>query len=306
MKVVAIMNLLPFVLAVLSLLCWIPAPATAGAKILAWLVILTSVIVGYTSLLVAGHLARRREGGAQPLAARRLGGMPGEAAAMAAVAAAKTARAAGGGEGGRGGCRAVRGARPRRGRRLIGFGVATIFGKNLEHAVRRGAPASEASAKCRPRVRGHWRRLESGFTCAARNVRAPVCGLLGSARAQGSSRQPRCWARPISRRSCSSRRSTRSRGHRRSFRRDPRRRAGHPAHAGAARRRARRAAARTRHLDHPGRERRRRARGHARTTRTTSTSTATSRRPTGPPITRPATTRARRRRASPRRRRWSS
>ncbi len=38
------------------MLVWLPAPSSAGAKVIAWLWILLGVIIGYTTLLVNGHL----------------------------------------------------------------------------------------------------------------------------------------------------------------------------------------------------------------------------------------------------------
>ena len=96
LKVVAIVNLLPVVLAVVALLCWLPPPTSAGAKTLAWLMILTAVITTYSLLLVNGKLGDVIK--ANPNAALMTGW----------VAAAWTA--------------------------FIGYGVATIFGKNLEHS----------------------------------------------------------------------------------------------------------------------------------------------------------------------------
>jgi hypothetical protein len=44
------------VLAVLCLLVWMPGPATAGAKIFAWIVILFPVVVFALGLLGASHI----------------------------------------------------------------------------------------------------------------------------------------------------------------------------------------------------------------------------------------------------------
>jgi hypothetical protein len=95
-KVMAIVDLLPFVLAVASLLVWIPAPSSAGAKVIAWLFILLGVIAGYSALLVRGGLGDALK---SSLNASLLSGW---------VAAAWAA--------------------------LLGYGLATVFGKNLEQA----------------------------------------------------------------------------------------------------------------------------------------------------------------------------
>ncbi len=55
-KVIAVLKLYPLILALLSLLVWLPAPSSGGAKVLAWLVITTAVVAIYTQLLVAGHI----------------------------------------------------------------------------------------------------------------------------------------------------------------------------------------------------------------------------------------------------------
>ncbi|MCL4228250.1 MAG: hypothetical protein KJZ91_27610, partial [Myxococcales bacterium] len=95
-KVGVILQLLPFVLAVVSLLCWLPPPSSAGAKIVGWLVILTGVITAYVTLLVNGNL-----GDVIPATPNAALVAPWAAAAWAA---------------------------------FIGYGLATIFGKNLEHS----------------------------------------------------------------------------------------------------------------------------------------------------------------------------
>jgi hypothetical protein len=87
---------LPFGLAVASLLVWIPPPSGAGAKVIAWLWIVSLVIITYVDLLVGGHIADRIK--ATPNAVLMTGW----------VAAAWTA--------------------------FIGYGLATILGKNLEHS----------------------------------------------------------------------------------------------------------------------------------------------------------------------------
>ena len=94
-KVLAILKLYPVVLAALALLCWLPAPATGGAKVIAWLFILGGVVVGYTTLLVQGHIGATVKGN---FAGSLLGGW--EVGAWTA---------------------------------FLGYGLATVLGKNLEH-----------------------------------------------------------------------------------------------------------------------------------------------------------------------------
>jgi len=95
-KLPAILRLLPLVLAVFALLCWIPAPSSAGAKVIAWLFILSGVITAYTNLLVAGHLADAVKLAPNPTLVG-----PWVGAAWAG---------------------------------FIGYGLATVFGKSLEQA----------------------------------------------------------------------------------------------------------------------------------------------------------------------------
>ena len=95
-KVGAILAVVPFVLAVATLLVWIPPPSSAGAKAIAWLWILNAVYVAYTAMLVKGGLG-------DAIKAR-----PNDLLMAPWVAAAWSA--------------------------FIGYGIATIFGKNLEHS----------------------------------------------------------------------------------------------------------------------------------------------------------------------------
>lgn len=95
-KVIAILKLVPLILAAVSLIAWMPAPSTAGAGVLAWCIILTGVVTGYIAVIVNGHL-----GDVVPAQLNRvlLGDWVGAAFAG-----------------------------------LIGYGLATIFGKSLEHS----------------------------------------------------------------------------------------------------------------------------------------------------------------------------
>jgi hypothetical protein len=55
-KVKAIIGLGPFLLALLSLMAWLPAPGSGGAKVFAWLWITWGAVQLYTMLLVKGHI----------------------------------------------------------------------------------------------------------------------------------------------------------------------------------------------------------------------------------------------------------
>ncbi len=55
-KVYGAIALLPFALAVLSLLAWLPGPGGAGAKLFAWMFILVSVIDHFAHVIIPGHI----------------------------------------------------------------------------------------------------------------------------------------------------------------------------------------------------------------------------------------------------------
>ncbi len=56
--VIALVSLVPIVLAIVGmLLVWIPAPSLAGAKIIAWLLIMWGLVAALTKLIVIGHIA---------------------------------------------------------------------------------------------------------------------------------------------------------------------------------------------------------------------------------------------------------
>jgi len=95
-KVGAILNLVPFGLAIATLLVWIPPPSSAGAKVIAFLWILNAVYTGYVTMLVNGHL-----GDVIKAAPNAVLMGPWVLAAWSA---------------------------------FIGYGLATILGKNLEHS----------------------------------------------------------------------------------------------------------------------------------------------------------------------------
>jgi len=61
-KVAAIVNLGPVVFAVLSLLVWLPSPSSAGAKVYAWLIIGWPAVELLTGLLLTGHIGSAVEG----------------------------------------------------------------------------------------------------------------------------------------------------------------------------------------------------------------------------------------------------
>ena len=61
-KIGPILEIGMIVLVVMTLLVWMPGPATAGAKIFAWLLILYPVLVHFFTLLIAGHLGDQIKG----------------------------------------------------------------------------------------------------------------------------------------------------------------------------------------------------------------------------------------------------
>lgn len=93
-KIRAIIGLGPTVLAVCSLLVWLPAPSSAGAKVFAWLFILWPAVMQLSGLLLAGDIGAAVKG--SPYAALMM---------WAPLSACYV---------------------------LIGYGFATIFGKQLE------------------------------------------------------------------------------------------------------------------------------------------------------------------------------
>jgi hypothetical protein len=95
-KVMAILALMPFVLAVLSLLVWLPPPTTAGAKLIAWLFIVVGIILAYADLALGEKIGDQIKGGFNAKLVA-----PWAGAAWAA---------------------------------FLGYGLATIFGKSLEHS----------------------------------------------------------------------------------------------------------------------------------------------------------------------------
>src|SRR5213078_2098009 len=55
-RVVPILQLAHITIVVISLLAWLPAPATGAAKVWAWFLILWSLIAHVTALVLQGHL----------------------------------------------------------------------------------------------------------------------------------------------------------------------------------------------------------------------------------------------------------
>lgn len=95
-KVSALIGLLPFFLGVASLIAWIPAPSSAGAIVLAWIWIAVPLIFAVSMLLLGDNIGDNLKAGLG-----RVLWQPGAAMAWTA---------------------------------LIGYGIATVVGKQLEHA----------------------------------------------------------------------------------------------------------------------------------------------------------------------------
>ena len=96
MKVATIITLVPVVLAVLAFLVWLPPPGRAGAHILAWLLIVWPLVASIAMWLLGGDLGANLKGGLHLILYLPMAGM-----AWAG---------------------------------LTGYGVATVTGKQLEHA----------------------------------------------------------------------------------------------------------------------------------------------------------------------------
>lgn len=65
-KVTAIVEVIPVVLAVVSLIVWMPSPSSAGALIIAWIFIMWPLIKAITNMLVAGHIGATIKGAIGP------------------------------------------------------------------------------------------------------------------------------------------------------------------------------------------------------------------------------------------------
>jgi len=95
-KLEAIVALLPFFLALVSLLVWLPAPSSAASLVFAWCWIVLPIVVSLTTMLVAGHIGDQLKGNLKGLF-----WAPAEAMALTT---------------------------------FVGYGIATMVGKNLEHS----------------------------------------------------------------------------------------------------------------------------------------------------------------------------
>jgi len=103
-KIGGILMLGPALLALLSLLAWLPAPGGGGAKVFAWLWIVWAAVVLYTVLLVEGNIGSQVERSPYTTLVSWVAGLPG--LPVIALGSAYLA--------------------------LAGFGLATVFGKKLE------------------------------------------------------------------------------------------------------------------------------------------------------------------------------
>ena len=108
MKVLFATELALLAIVVLSLLAWLPAPASGGSKVLAWLLITWAAISTLTLLLVSGGLGDVISTSPYAAVSWIAGGGPGGKEAMAVVGFPVAYMA------------------------LIGYGLATVFGKQLE------------------------------------------------------------------------------------------------------------------------------------------------------------------------------
>jgi hypothetical protein len=55
-KVAALLQVVPPVLAAVSLIAWLPAPSSAGAKAIAWTLLVWAIVAQFAALLLAGHI----------------------------------------------------------------------------------------------------------------------------------------------------------------------------------------------------------------------------------------------------------
>ena len=93
--------MLPLIVALLGLLVWIPGPASAGAKVIAWVWILYPVIHHFTDVIATGKIGDHFKASPNKVFFGGGAGIP-----IAAVASAYIA--------------------------YVGYGLATLLGKNLE------------------------------------------------------------------------------------------------------------------------------------------------------------------------------
>ncbi len=100
-KVGAVISLGRPLLAILSLLAWLPSPSSGGAKVFAWLLIAWGAVELYTTLLVMGDIGDAVSGSPYVALVAWIAGFPGKFIGSAYLV-------------------------------LTGFGFATVFGKKLE------------------------------------------------------------------------------------------------------------------------------------------------------------------------------
>ena len=108
-KVIVGLELGFLAIVVLSLLAWLPAPASGGAKLWAWLIMLWGAVVLFTGLILSGAIGDVVSGSPNTLLSWAAGGLGGGKESMMLLVGLPTAYAA-----------------------LIGYGLATVFGKQLE------------------------------------------------------------------------------------------------------------------------------------------------------------------------------
>jgi hypothetical protein len=102
-KILALFILLPAVLALVSLLAWLPAPGTAGTKVFALLWVFLGAIMLYTALIVSGDIGRAVERSPYTALVSWVGGTGGELPIFGSAYLV-----------------------------LSGWGLATVLGKKLE------------------------------------------------------------------------------------------------------------------------------------------------------------------------------
>ncbi|CAN5896105.1 hypothetical protein BH11MYX3_BH11MYX3_45390 [soil metagenome] len=108
-KIILILMLGQITLAVLALLCWLPAPASGGAKVIAWLLILYPLFLHAAVLFLVGDPSNITNSPYEGAMAWIVGGGGGEAAAVFGLSGVGAAYLA-----------------------LTGYGGATVLGKQLE------------------------------------------------------------------------------------------------------------------------------------------------------------------------------
>jgi hypothetical protein len=104
MKLASLVVLLPAILALVSLLVWLPAPGSAGTKVFAWLWICSGAILLYTLLIASGNIGKAVERSPYTALVGWVGGMSEKG--FSVFGAGYLA--------------------------LVGYGLASVFGKKLE------------------------------------------------------------------------------------------------------------------------------------------------------------------------------